>query len=158
MGRNLSRKEIIDNASILTKQPLLDMGYELVEVDYVKELGDYYLRIFAYHEDGIGLEDCEKITRIVSDILDEKDLIPGAYYLEVSSPGLDRPISTNDDFRRSINKDIEVRLYKAIEGIKIYDGKLISYDDDNITIINKEEKELVIPREAISLVKLVINF
>lgn len=158
MEKNLSRKQIIEQVNELIEPKLSALNYEIVEVDYLKELGDYYLRIFAYSENGIGLEDCEKIARLVSEILDEKDIIPGAYYLEVSSPGLDRPISTDADFKRSINKNIEIKLYKSIDNIKNYEGTLIDYNKENIKLLNKDGVELEIPRELISLAKLVINF
>lgn len=157
MGKNLSRQEIIKQASILVEPVLVDMGYELVEVEYMKEFGDYFLKIFIYNETGVGVDDCEMIARKVSEILDEKDLIPGAYYLEVSSPGLDRPISTNDDLRRNLNKDIEVRLYKAIDNIKNFEGKLIDYNEEDIKIVEEDETERVIPRQSISLMRLVIK-
>lgn len=157
MGKNLSRQEIIKQASILVEPVLVDMGYELVEVEYMKEFGDYFLKIFIYNETGVGVDDCEIIARKVSEILDEKDLIPGAYYLEVSSPGLDRPISTNDDLRRNLNKDIEVRLYKAIDNIKNFEGKLIDYNEEDIKIVEEDETERVIPRQSISLMRLVIK-
>ncbi len=157
MGKNLSRQEIIKQASILVEPVLVDMGYELVEVEYMKEFGDYFLKIFIYNETGVGVDDCEMIARKVSEILDEKDLIPGAYYLEVSSPGLDRPISTNDDLRRNLNKDIEVRLYKAIDNVKNFEGKLIDYNEEDIKIVEEDETERVIPRQSISLMRLVIK-
>ncbi len=157
MGKNLSRQEIIKQASILVEPVLVDMGYELVEVEYMKEFGDYFLNIFIYNETGVGVDDCEMIARKVSEILDEKDLIPGAYYLEVSSPGLDRPISTNDDLRRNLNKDIEVRLYKAIDNVKNFEGKLIDYNEEDIKIVEEDETERVIPRQSISLMRLVIK-
>ncbi|HEY4543400.1 MAG TPA: ribosome maturation factor RimP [Tissierellaceae bacterium] len=157
MGKNLSRQEIIKQASILVEPVLVDMGYELVEVEYMKEFGDYFLKIFIYNDTGVGVDDCEIIARKVSEILDEKDLIPGAYYLEVSSPGLDRPISTNDDLRRNLNKDIEVRLYKAIDNIKNFEGKLIDYNEEDIKIVEEDETERVIPRQSISLMRLVIK-
>lgn len=157
MGKNLSRQEIIKQASILVEPVLVDMGYELVEVEYMKEFGDYFLKIFIYNETGVGVGDCEMIARKVSEILDEKDLIPGAYYLEVSSPGLDRPISTNDDLRRNLNKDIEVRLYKAIDNVKNFEGKLIDYNEEDIKIVEEDETERVIPRQSISLMRLVIK-
>ena len=157
MERNLSRQEIIKQASSLVEPVLSDMGYELVEVEYMKEFGDYFLKIFIYNETGVGVDDCEMIARKVSEILDEKDLIPGAYYLEVSSPGLDRPISTNDDLRRNLNKDIEVRLYKAIDNVKNFEGKLIDYNEEDIKIVEEDETERVIPRQSISLMRLVIK-
>jgi len=157
VGKNLSRQEIIKQASILVEPVLVDMGYELVEVEYMKEFGDYFLKIFIYNDTGVGVDDCEIIARKVSEILDEKDLIPGAYYLEVSSPGLDRPISTNDDLRRNLNKDIEVRLYKAIDNIKNFEGKLIDYNEEDIKIVEEDETERVIPRQSISLMRLVIK-
>ena len=158
MTRNLSRNEIIDEVTEIGEELLEKEGFELVEVDYLKEDGDFVLRVYIYKEDGITIEDCQSVSRALSDKIDEADPIPGAYLLEVSSPGLDRPISTDKDLKRNLNKDIEVRLYQAIDKIKNFEGNLIDFNDDEVTIVENNGEERKIPRELISLMRLVIKF
>lgn len=157
MSRNLSKKEIIKVVSEISEELLESLGYELVDVEYQKEFGDYYLRIYIYSEDGVFVDDCEKISRQLSSEIDEKDPIPGAYYLEVSSPGLDRPISTDKDLKRNLNKKVEIKLYKPLNNRKNLEGILTDFSDDDIKIKENEE-ELVIPRNLISLMRLAIEF
>ncbi|MEW8973475.1 MAG: ribosome maturation factor RimP [Tissierellaceae bacterium] len=158
MGKRLSRQEIIKIVREISDVVADELGYELVDVEYVKEHGDYYLRIYIYRDEGIGLDDCQKMSQIISERLDDKDPIPDAYYLEVSSPGLDRPLKTDRDLERNLNKNIEIKLYKAIDNKKLYEGELQGYNEKEIRILDYNDKEIVIPREAISLVRLAIKF
>ncbi|HLR21411.1 MAG TPA: ribosome maturation factor RimP [Tissierellaceae bacterium] len=158
MSRNLSREEIIYIVSDIGKPMVEELGYELVDVEYTKESGDFYLRIYIYRDEGIDLEDCQKISRILSDKLDEIDPIPGAYYLEISSPGLDRPLKTDSDLKRNLKKEIEIRLYRPINNQKVYEGILEDFNNDCIVISNNKNGTTDIPRELISLIKLVIKF
>lgn len=130
---------------------------ELVDIEYVKEVGNYYLRIYIDKEGGVTINDCEIVSRELEVILDEKDPIVGEYILEVSSPGLDRPLKKENDFRRSIGKDVEVKLYKAIDGEKEFIGTLVAYTQERITL-KIEEKELVLDRKTISRIRLAIKF
>lgn len=157
MSRNLSRQEIIREVEIMGEDVAEKLGYELVEVDYKKIKGDYILSIFIYSESGISTKDCEIMSRKLSEEIDKKDPIPGAYLLEVSSPGLDRPISTDKDLKRNMKKDVEVRLYKALDKRKQLEGKLIGYDDDKVILLEDGDVEIEIPRDIISLMKLVIK-
>lgn len=91
-----------------------DKGFEIVDIEYVKEAGEYYLRIFLDKEGGISLNDCESVSRELSEILDVKDPIKDNYFLEVSSPGLDRPLKKDKDFLRYKGRDIEIKLYKPL--------------------------------------------
>src|SRR5699024_9343922 len=158
MSRNLSREEIIYIVSDIGKPMVEELGYELLDVEYTKESGDFYLRIYIYRDEGIDLEDCQKISRILSDKLDEIDPIPGAYYLEISSPGLDRPLKTDSDLKRNLKKEIEIRLYRPINNQKVYEGILEDFNNDCIVISNNKNGTTDIPRELISLIKLVIKF
>lgn len=133
------------------------LGYELVDVEYEKDMGSYFLKIYVDKIGGISLDDCQKMSEELSTKLDEKDPIPGEYYLEVSSPGLDRPLKTDKDLNRNLNRDIELKLYKSFENKKSYEGELISFSDDEITI-EDNEKLVKIPREYISIIKLTIKF
>ncbi len=151
-GRNLQtlRNEV---AGVTDK-----LDYELVDVEFVKENSDYFLRVYIHKEGGVQIEDCQKTSELLSEILDEKDLIDVAYYLEVSSPGLDRPLKTDRDLERNLGKDIELSLYKSLNGMKKLEGSLESYDDENITIKTEVDEIIEIPKDIISLNKLAIKF
>lgn len=133
------------------------LGYELVDVEYVKELGSYFLRVYIDKIGGVTLDDCQKMSEELSAKLDEKDPISGEYYLEVSSPGLDRPLKTDKDLERNLNKDVEIKLYKTFENKKIYEGELKSFSKEEI-ILEENKVFIKIPREYISIIKLSIKF
>nr|WP_300004576.1 ribosome maturation factor RimP [Tissierella sp.] len=133
------------------------LGYELVDVEYIKDMGSYFLKVYVDKIGGISLDDCQKMSQELSEKLDEKDPIPGEYYLEVSSPGLDRPLKTDKDLNRNLNKDVELKLYKAFENKKSYEGELISFSKEDITL-DENENLVKIPREYISIIKLAIKF
>lgn len=130
---------------------------ELVDVEYVKEGGDYYLRIYADKEGGITIGDCEIVNRALGDILDTEDYISDAYILEVSSPGLTRPLKKENDFKRSIGKLVDVKTYTKINGAKEFTGELIAYDEETVTIVLDNE-EVKISRKDISMIRLAFIF
>lgn len=138
--------------------------FELVDVEYVKEGGNLYLRIYADKEGGINIVDCEKLSRAAEAELDRLDFIPDAYILEVSSPGLTRPLKKPRDYERNLGKPVEVHLYKPVvsgkEKIKIFIGDLKAYDDSEVTLdIGEKEEELVrLERSNISIIKQYIVF
>ena len=138
--------------------PIIDRGgFELVDVEYVKEGADYYLRVYADKEGGINIDDCVFISRELEARLDEADKLKEAYILEVSSPGLTRPLKKEKDFKRSIGKLVDVKLYSAIDGIKELSGVLNAYTDTTITLINDEDETvepLVLDRSNISMIRL----
>ncbi|MDO5708041.1 MAG: ribosome maturation factor RimP [Andreesenia angusta] len=146
--------------SIVTdiSKPLAEeMGLELVDVEYLKEGDSSYLRIYLYKEEGLSLDDCQDFTKAINPILDEKDPIPENYFLEVSSPGLDRPLKSNRDLERNIGKDVEIGTYAPVDGRKNFVGELISFDDEEIII--KESEELIkLKRKDISKINLAIIF
>ena len=118
-----------------------EMGYYLWDVEFVKEGADKYLRITLDNEEGITIEDCEKFHRAIDPILDEADPISEAYILEVSSPGIERELKTSAHIEACEGWDVEVRLYAARNGSKIFRGVLCGYDEqDNIVIESGEEK------------------
>jgi ribosome maturation factor RimP len=129
-------------------------GLELVDVEYVKEGSDFYLRVYADKEGGINIGDCEIVNRALSDLLDENDYINDAYILEVSSPGLTRPLKKENDFRRSIGKIVEIKTFTKINNCKEFEGELTAYDDETVTIITDKDEELVISRKDISMIRL----
>ena len=143
-------------------------NFELVDVEYVKEAGNWYLRAYVDKEGGITLDDCELVNRAWSDIMDEQDFIPDAYILEVSSPGLGRQLKKEKDFKRSIGEDVDVKFYKAVKipnprnskemSVKQITGMLKEFDKDTITLETDFANEYVINRKDISTVKLTIDF
>lgn len=109
-------------------------GCELWDVEYLKEAGQWYLRIYIDREPGVTLDDCEAVSRGLSDILDESDPIPESYILEVSSPGAERELKRESDFARFMGETVEVRLYKGLDGSKSYSGRLTGWSGGGVTI------------------------
>ena len=139
-------------------EPIInDLGYEVYDVIYEKEGKDNYLRIFIDNNNQITLEDCEKVNNAITDILDEKDLIKSQYFLEVSSPGLERRIRTEKHLNMFKDKKIEVHLFKSIEKQKIITGILQDYDEEKI-VLKVDEKEIPINKNDISKMKNVYNW
>ena len=134
------------------------LNFEIVDVEYVKEAGEYYLRVYLDKEGGISLNDCEAVSRQLSEVLDVKDPIKDNYFLEVSSPGLDIPLKKDKDFVRYAGRDVEIKLYKPLNGSKQFEGTLVGLTDENTikVIINDEEVEF--NRKEVALVRLAIKF
>ena len=128
-------------------------AFECVDVEYVKEGSNYYLRIYVDKEGGININDCEAISRRIEAELDREDFIPEAYILEVSSPGLTRPLKKEKDFARSIGKLIFIKTYQKVDGSKEFTGYLASYTDECVTI-KEDDSERTFDRNDISLVRL----
>ena len=127
---------------------------ELVDVEYVKEGSDYYLRVYADKEGGITINDCEIVNRALGDLLDKDDYIDDAYILEVSSPGLTRPLKKENDFKRSIGKLVEIKTFAKVNGAKEFEGILKAYDADTVTKELEDETENVVSRKDISMIRL----
>ncbi|GLB28215.1 ribosome maturation factor RimP [Lacrimispora amygdalina] len=139
--------------------PLMkENDFELVDVEYVKEAGNWYLRAYIDKKGGITVDDCEIISRKLGDWLDEKDFIADSYILEVSSPGLGRPLKKDKDFDRSIGEDVDIKLYKPLNKQKDFTGTLISYDRDTVTIAQEDGTELTLNRPEIALIRLAFDF
>lgn len=141
----------------LIKNKIEDLGYELYDVQYVKEGKDYFLRVFIDKESGIDLEDCEQISREINPLLDEKDFIKEMYFLEVSSPGVERVLRKEKHFKESIGKEVEIKLFRPIEKQKEYVGILEKWDE-NTVYLKINEKEIQIERKNISIMKLKYNW
>ena len=131
--------------------------FELVDVEWVKEAGTWYLRAYVDKEGGISVDDCEIVSRQLSDWLDKEEFISESYILEVSSPGLGRPLKKEQDFARSIGKDVDVKLYRARDKRKDFTGVLKAYDENTVTI-EEEGQELVFERGEIALIRLAFDF
>jgi len=154
MGRKNILKIVRENC-----EPIIeDLGYDLVDLEFVNERGDYFLRFYIGKLGGISIDDCQKVSEIISEKLDELDPIEQSYYLEVSSPGLDRPLKTDKDLKRNIGMKVELNLYKKIDGKKNYIGELLDFSDKDIVILMDNKNEKKISREYISNIKLVIEF
>ena len=139
--------------------PIIEANnFELVDVEYVKEGANWYLRVYADKEGGIAIDDCVLISRSLEEKLDAEDFIEDAYILEVSSPGLGRPLKKDKDFARSIGEEVEVRLFRAVEGCKEYTGLLNAYDKTTVTLMLEDEKTLVLERSNIALIRLALDF
>ena len=129
-------------------KPIADeLNYEIYHVEYVKENGEYYLRIYIEKEGGITLSDCEALSRRVSDLMDEKDPIPEAYFLEVSSPGLNRTLFTEAHYKRFVGREVMVKLTKAIEGKKSIKGILKEVNEENVIV--EADTLISIPKDKI---------
>ncbi len=158
-GEYMAKRDVYEQKTEALLLPIMERnGFELVDVEYVKEGSNYYLRAYIDKEGGITIEDCEVVSRELSDLLDVEDFIPEAYFLEVSSPGLGRQLKKDKDFARSIGEDVEVKLYKPMDKKKEFEGALVSFDTENIVLRISEKEELTIPRESIAMIKLAIHF
>lgn len=139
-------------------QPLLVRdGFELVDIEYVKEGNHWFLRIFADKEGGIDIDDCSKISEYISEKLDEADPIPEAFFLEVSSPGAERPLKKTEDYIKAVNKQVLVTTCEPIQGMKEFEGKLISYDSQFLTI-QVSNKQHTLPTEKVASARLAVIF
>ena len=138
--------------------PIIEQhNFELVDVEYVKEGSNWYLRAYIDKEGGITVDDCEVVSRAFSDKLDEEDFIEEAYIMEVSSPGLGRPLKKEKDYKRSMGKELEIRTYRAIHKEKEFYGVLKAYDDDSVTIEN-EQGQQTFQKSEIALIRLAFDF
>lgn len=143
MANDMEKEKLVSEIEEIVLPIIDEFEYELVDVEFVKESGEWYLRIYIDKEGGINLDDCTKVSRRVSDKLDEVDPIDFGYYLEVSSPGLDRPIKKDKDFVRFAGKKIKIKLYKALDGKKVFEGILLGLEDNVITIdVNGNEVKI----------------
>ncbi len=155
----MSKREEYEKRTERNLQPILEQGnYELVDVEFVKEAGNWYLRVYADKEGGITVDDCEIISRALSDILDEQDYIEESYILEVSSPGLGRPLKKEKDFVRSMGQEVEVHLYKAQNKQKVFEGILEAFDQDSVTISLEDGTQMQFARSDISLIRLAFDW
>ena len=129
-----------------------------MDVEYVKEGSTWYLRAYIDKPGGINIDDCEKVSRRLSDILDEKDYIDDAYIMEVSSPGLGRPLKKEKDFKRSLGEEVEIRTYRMMDKQKEFFGILKEYDDSTVTIMQEDETFKTFAKSDIALIRLAFDF
>ena len=157
-GESMSKRDTYESRTEALLLPIMEANqFELVDVEYVKEGSNWYLRAYIDKEGGISIDDCELVSRALSDLLDQEDFIEEAYILEVSSPGLLRPIKKDKDFQRNVGKEIEVHLFKMMDKKKELIGTLIAFDADTLTI-QTEEKEIRLNRKEAALIRPYIEF
>lgn len=152
----MKRKEVEQRVESLVLSAV-DEVFELVDVEYVKEGPHRYLRIYMDKEGGITLEDCQTISESVSEPLDKENFIDEAYFLEISSPGLDRPLKKDEDYHRFTGENIEVKLYEAINGEKVYEGELLGLNHNTVEISLDKGDIVKIPKEKIAGAKLAVK-
>lgn len=154
----MSKKHIESTVGSYLEPLMEQFQYEAVDVEYVKEGSTWYLRVYIDKPGGITVLDCEKVSRALEIILDEKDPIQGAYILEVSSPGLDRPLKKEADFNRVKGQIIEIKLFQARDKQKEYQGELQDFKDNVVTIVTEEDETISFDLKDIAIARLAIIF
>lgn len=138
-------------------KPIIDRNnFELVEIEFKKEGADWYLRVYVDKEGGITIDDCESVSRELSDLLDEADPIEQSYIFEVSSPGIDRPLKTDRDYEKNNGKLIEIKLFSPLNGKKAYEGILTGHSKEAVEI-EADGKAIQIDKSSIALIRPVIK-
>ena len=149
---------IEDKVQNLIEKEIEKIGYKLYDVQYAKEGKDYFLRVFIDNDKGIDLEDCEKVSNLINPMLDKDDFIKEQYFLEVSSPGVERVLRKDNHLKDNINKEVEINLFKAYEnGKKQIDGILNDFNNDFV-FLKIDENIVEIERKNISLIKIKYNW
>ncbi|MFQ7111302.1 MAG: ribosome maturation factor RimP [Anaerovoracaceae bacterium] len=157
----MAKKKVTVLAEELLGGFLEKEGYELYSSEFVKEGKDWFLRIYIDKPEGegyIGTEDCEKVSRFLSEKLDEEDAVEQNYFLEVSSPGMDKELIRPEHYRRYTGHQVEVRLYKSLDGVKNINGTLDSFDGDRVTITDENGKKWDLDFNDIARTKLAVIF
>lgn len=150
---------IEEKVESLLKEKIESIGYDLYDVEYAKEGPNYFLRIFIDKPEGIDLEDCEKVNNEIMEKLDEADYIKDQYFLEVSSPGVERVLKKEKHLEQNIGNEVQIKLFKKDEnGKKEYQGILKSFDEQTITIEQDQDQEIAIERKNIAQIKTVYNW
>ncbi|NLZ48199.1 MAG: ribosome maturation factor RimP [Clostridiales bacterium] len=149
----MKKQVLLEKLNKLIEPIVVGLGYELYHIEYKKEDGEYYLRVYIDKEGGISLSDCEKVSRPISDMLDVEDPISDSYYLEVSSPGIFRELFNDKHLEKHIGDTVKIVFNGVFNGAKSLIGNLKSFDNDNI-YISIEENEVIVPREKIKSISL----
>ena len=155
----MSKRETYEQKAEALITPIVEAhGFELVDVEYVKEGSNYYLRAYIDKPQGITVDDCEVVSRAFSQKLDEEDFIEEAYIMEVSSPGLGRPLKKEKDYKRSMGKELEIRTYRAVNREKEFYGILSAYDESTVTIETENGEKMTFEKPDIGLIRLAFDF
>ncbi|MEC0240491.1 ribosome maturation factor RimP [Paenibacillus dokdonensis] len=147
-------KEIVEE---MVQSFMDEHNFELVDVEYVKEGSNYFLRVYVDKEGGIDIDDCGMVSEYLSQKLDENDPIPTAYFLEVSSPGAERPLKKSEDVAKAVGKDVFVTVYEAVDGLKEFEGRLLSFENEEL-VISAGKKQYTIPYAKVASARLAIIF
>lgn len=158
----MSKKENYEARTEELLRPIADaQQVEIYDVEYVKEGSEWYLRCYIDKEAGVNINDCETVSRALSDALDRVDFIEDAYILEVSSPGLGRQLKKDKHFQKSLLSEVDVKCYKPVNGAKDFTGILKAFDENTITLeiaSDKEKQDVTFNRKDIATVKLTLDF
>lgn len=155
----MSKKESYEKRAEVLLLPIITAnGFELVDVEYVKEGSNWYLRAYIDKEGGITVDDCETVSRAFGDKLDEEDFIEDSYILEVSSPGLGRPLKKEKDYARSMGKKLEIRTFRPVDRQKEFYGVLTAYDESSVTIELEDGRQMTFQKPELALIRLAFEF
>ena len=148
--------KISEKVSELARPVIEEEGCSLWDVEYIREAGDWYLRIYIDKEGGVGIDDCERISRRLDPMLDEADPIPDSYIFEVGSAGAERELKRPSDFEAFMGSEVELKLYKAVDGAKSFVGKLTSYENGDVSI-TAGDKLMSFTKAEIAMVRLHVS-
>lgn len=153
----MSKRETYEQKTEALLQPIAEAnGVEIYDVEYVKEGSDYYLRAYIDKPEGVNINDCENVSRALSDVLDKEDFIQDAYILEVSSPGLGRALKKDKHLEKSIGREVEIKLFKPVDKCREFSGILDSFDAESITILEGDSRRSFL-RPDIALIRLKLD-
>lgn len=154
----MSKREVYEEKAFKMLEPIAEKnGVDIYDVEYVEEVGEWYLRAYIDKEGGVTINECEAVSRAMSDALDEDDFIEDAYYLEVSSPGLGRQLKKDRHLEKSIGMEVEIKTFKPINKQKEFAGVLESFDATTLTVDIDGEK-VTFTRKEIAIIKLALDF
>ncbi|GAU79113.1 ribosome maturation factor RimP [Fusibacter sp. 3D3] len=154
----MKKKKVVDVVAEIVEPFAKAQGMEFLDVEFVKEGPYRYLRVTIDKEDGVSLDDCQLVSQHLNSKLDSIDPIEEQYFLEVTSPGVERTLKKDYDFERFKDREIQLKLYQPFEGQKVINGVLLGLVDDNIMIKNEAMGEVAIPKSKVSVAKLVVEF
>jgi len=153
-----TRLELIERLKALARPIVEGEGLELVELEFQRERGGWILRLYIDREGGVSLDDCEVVSRQLGDLLDVEDLIDHPYSLEVSSPGLDRPLSKETDLHRFAGRTVRITTYQPVEGLRKFVGRLLSYRDGQVILQGDDGSVVEIPYTTVAKARLEVEF
>ena len=132
-------------------------GYKIYDIEYIKEGPHWFLRVFIDRDDGVSVDDCEMISKELGTVLDEKDFVQTNYFLEISSPGIERNLRQSEHFESAIGENIKLKLYKAVSDTKEAEGKLV-FADDNYIVVDTQKGEIKTEKKNIAKANIIFEF